>query len=398
MPLRVRTKREIVGDCTLRVRGRQAKVSDFTAISNTRIIIEEVHGEEFASLNAGLQEDFNRWFIQTATGENLDRRLADYGVDRPPAIAGTGKVMFTAGTTVPISIPPGTVVRTQPGDGAATKRYRVIPNTAPGTDGLWVISHPSGSIEANIVALDAGLAGNTPALTIIALETSITGVSSVINQTPVIDGRPVATDDEFREYFKDYLRSLTRGTKGALLFHLLDYIDPGTNIRPVRSAALEEWGGQVLLDAGDRPVALLVHVDLVGGIGLDAIQARIDGTDVSSDPGWRAAGVPTGVRAAQRVLYDVIARIDVDKAFNSETVRRNVVDAIFSHFARLPVGGRKLSGELQGQLIFARLVSDVQAVPGVLRVVFERPTTPIFMGVGTKLDPGAINVTVSSVT
>lgn len=398
MPLRTPTKREIVERIVLHVLGRGSPLSDFTTISNLRILLEEMVGEEFLRLYAGLAADFREWFLQTATGENLDRRLADYGVSRPAAIAASGTVLFTAtvDATVPVLVPRGTRVRTQPAGAAPPLTYSVVANPER-VDGAWVIDYAGSGVEAAIVADVAGAAGNAPAGAIATLESPIAGVLSVSNLKPLAGGKDAATDGEAFEYFTAFLAARKTGSRSAVLFDLLNYVDP-TGVRPVRSASIEEWGGHTLLDAAGRPVALKIHVDLIETATIQSIQDLVDGTDVNLSAGLRAAGVPTAVVAAQRVEFDVRATIDVDRAYTAETVRSQVVDVIFAHLARLPVGGVRLSGEPQGQFILARLVSDVQDVPGVLRVTFERPTSDVAHSIGTKIDPGEISVSVASVT
>jgi len=398
MPLRTPTKREIVERIVLHVLGRGSPLSDFTTISNLRILLEEMVGEELLRLYAGLAADFRQWFLQTATGENLDRRLADYGVSRPGAVAASGTVLFSAtvDASVPVVVPAGTRVRTQPVVGAPALTYSVVANPAR-VDGAWLIDYAGSGIEASVVADLPGAAGNVPAGAIAALESAIAGVQSVGNLKPLAGGKDTATDSEAFEYFTAFLAARKTGSRSAILFDLLNYVD-ASGLRPVRSASIEEWGGQTLLDAAGRPVALKIYVDLVETATIQAVQQLVDGTDVNLSAGLRAAGVPAAVVAALRVPFDVRATIDVDRAYTAETVRSQVEDVIFAHLARLPVGGVRLSGEPQGQFILARLVSDVQDVPGVLRVTFERPTTDVSHSVGTKIDPGEISVSVASVT
>lgn len=393
MPLRIPTLRELRERTILRLIGRNVALTDFTLISTVRILFEEAYFPEWKKLWAGLERSLRDWFVQSASGAALDRRLADYDLERPPARAAAGWLTVTVGSGT-ATVPAGAAVETNATDGTDPKRYAVAanPDTA---DGSWPLVAPGGLVR--IVAAGAGAAGNTPAGTITQLRTSVAGVSAITNAAPLINGRDIASDDEFRQFFHDSLAALTRGPRSALLFGLLNFADEATGQR-VHSVALEEWTGVPMFDlAGARQIALRVWIEDGRGIAssalVQAVQLFVDGDDAEGS-GLRAAGVPTEVRSADPLPLDVRVDVDADRAANALAVQAAVDNAIREYLARLPVGGQLINGELQGQLNFAQLFRRVMNVDGVLRANFLTPTADANVPIGRKLMPATVEVTV----
>lgn len=392
MTLRVPTGQEIRNRIVLRMLGMDVPLTDLTQIAAVRIFIEEAIVEEVLRLYDGLVRAQRDWFIQTAAAAALERRLADFGLTRPAAVIARGTVLIT--TDAVATVPAGTQLETEPTDGAAPKAYLVDANPDM-PDGRWVVT--TGTALLPIRAVVAGAVGNTPANTVTFLRTAVAHVVAVNNPQPIFGGAEAADDDAFREYFRRYLLSLTRGTREGLRFGILGYTD-AAGTRPVHSMAILEWGGQALLaDPGDTPVALRVYIEDGTGtasLGLvAAIQQLVDGTDAEGS-GLRAAGVPTEVRAAEPLPIDVDAAIDVDRTVNAATVRAQVEHVIRTFIQRLPVGGQLLSGEIQGQFILSQLNRRVMDVAGVLRAEFLLPTGDRAVPIGQKAVPGNISVTV----
>lgn len=390
MPVEFATKQDIVDRIVLRLIGRSIPLTDLTDISTVRILIEEMIAEELATLNAGLARSVRRWFVQTATGADLDRRLADYGLVRPGAVAAYGQVAVAVADETLVAA--GTVVRTEPSDGGTPRRYRVAANPEPANDEPGASWKVTDSRLIDVVAVEAGSAGNVASHLIRVAENPIDNLLELDNPTPILNGRDGMSDEEFRQYFKNWWLSLARGTAGALLFGIQQYVDP--NGRRVHSAAIEEWGGSTLLDAGGGPVALKVYIEegasqgqpglaLASSALVSAVQRLVDGSDGAG--GLRAAGVPTAVVAARALSVPVAVKVDVDRAYNAQSVTAQVRERVLAHFANIPVAGQTVRGDEQGQFSFARLVNVVEDTPGVLRSQFTSPRTDIGVPTGQKI-------------
>lgn len=396
MPVYAPTATEIEQRIVLRLLGGQIPLTDLTDISTLRQLVRGMIVDEYASLWRGLVESQRDWFIGTAAGAALDRRLADYGLTRPGAVDAYGSVQVTVSQAS--SLAAGAVFRTDPDDGSAPKRYRV--REATPLD--W------GTNIVEVIAEASGAAGNTAGGTVTRADVSILGLVSITNPAPIANGRDGATDDEFRLYWRNWLRSLTRGTRGALLAAVTGYTDPTTG-RRVHSAALEEWGGVGMLESNGRAVALKLYLDegsgapsqggaTAGAQLVSAVQRLVDGDDASETAGLRAAGVPTVVEPARALFVDVTMQLDVDGSSSVSATERAVRDQVYIHFSNIPVSGVRATGEFQGQFSLARLFAALVRVPGVVRVVLLQPSTDLPVQPGYKLVPGAVALNTRVVT
>lgn len=393
---KVPTKREIVARTVFRAAGRNIALTDLTTISTWRILLEECIVEELLALHEGLAREHDQWFINSATGANLDRRLADFGVSRPGPFPASGTVKITAISPGPtVTLPAGAVVRTAPTDGSDPKRFalRANPDTAGGEwSGLAVDD------TLAVVALQSGVEGNVPAGAI----TVVDGYDvTVTNVAPFSNGRAVASDAEARDYFRDVLRALPRCTRAAIQVAILNYLDPVTLDYPVASVSFEEWNGLVLLSGSAQALAARIYICDGSGVAdanlVAAIQTYLDGTD-GEGSGYRAAGCPMEVVSATPLPIAVACSVQVDSAYNAPTAGQQVEQAIRTYLASIPIAGVTMGGVLKGQFNFSRLFRSVMDVPGVLRVSFESPVGDRPIPVGSKAVAGTIRVTAVSVS
>lgn len=396
MTLRIPTAAEIRNRIFLRILSQDVPLTDLTQIAAARVFIEEGMVEEFVRLYDALLRAQLDWFINDATGAALDRRLADYGLSRPAAVAARGFLLVTV--DMGVDIPAGVQVETVSTGGGDPIRFLVEANPDV-ADGRWPIA--GGTALIPIRAVTPGAGSNTAANTVTFLRTSVAHVVSITNPQPIFGGAEAADDPAFREYFRRYLLSLTRGTREAIRFGILAYT-AADGSRPVHSVAIQEWGGQTLLaDPGDRPVALRIFVEDGTGSAspglVGAIQQLVDGDD-SEGSGLRAAGIPTAVLSAAPLPIDVDVAIDADRGVNAATVRDQVDNAIRTYIQRLPVGGQLITGEAQGQFVLSQLFRHVMDVAGVLRAEFAAPSGDRPVPIGQKAVPATISVAVRSTT
>lgn len=132
-------------------------------------------------------------FADTAEGELLDRRVAEFGLTRKPAVKATGQVTFTGpeGTVIPA----GTRLVT----GGVEPIYFVTTAEATITGGTATVS-----AEAE----EGGAKGNVAAgeITSLAVGESLFGVVSVTNPQPFDGGADTESDDDLRARFFDRVR------------------------------------------------------------------------------------------------------------------------------------------------------------------------------------------------
>lgn len=153
------------------------------------------------------------WDIDTATGEDLDRRGEDVNpveLVRQGETKATTQVVFgRAGVTGTINIPAGSVVRVPDGgpEFATTALGQILDTFSS-----------SGNVAAE--AMVAGADGNVDAATITQMD-AITGVETVTNSVAATGGTDEESDAEYRASMKAYMRSLSRGTQQALEWAVL---------------------------------------------------------------------------------------------------------------------------------------------------------------------------------
>lgn len=412
MSVAIPTRSALEARILMRLGGQLVPLTDLTPIAVLRQIVRAMIVEEIAALWAGLTQAQRAYYLQTAAADGnvsaITRRIADFGVAPPPATVASGAV--TVAATAAVTLMPGasTQFLTQPADGSTPKSYQVVPNTNPdATQGDPLDGSQSWNITAGasrsipIVATTAGAAGNTPANTITTLVGAAT-IASVTNPSPLANGSDALDATGLWQYFKDWLGALSGASRGALLGDVENFTDPLTG-RNVHSVALQEWDGTTLLrDASGNPAALLVFIDEGTGnsYGLPtadsslvrSVQALVDGLDSQTNPGVRAAGVPTGVIAASAFPIAVQVTLIVDPAYAPATVQMNAQNAILAHFVGIPVSGTTVLGTQQGQFSLARLNRDVLNIAGVLEALFITPASDIAIHTGWKAVAGAVSL------
>lgn len=168
------------------------------------------------------------WSLDRATGEDLDRRVADLqplGLTRLGPRRATGLLVFsrravTADTRI---IPAGTVALTPAGLAFRTTReVEITPTSA-----VQVVGHVVGqdSIPVPAVALTPGTSGNIVVGQVRRLQGSLAGVDEVTNTAAFVNGRDGETDDQLRARAKSYLVSLARCGYPALEYAAIGLTD-----------------------------------------------------------------------------------------------------------------------------------------------------------------------------
>jgi uncharacterized phage protein gp47/JayE len=140
-------------------------------------------------------------FADTTYGEYLDRRAAEQGLTRKPAVKATGQVTFTGpeGTVIPA----GTRLVT----GGVEPIY--FATTAE-------VTITNGTATVSAEAEEGGVKGNVAAgeITSLAVGENLFGVVSVTNAAPFTGGIDEETDEELLERYKEKVtRPQTSGNK-----------------------------------------------------------------------------------------------------------------------------------------------------------------------------------------
>lgn len=342
-----RTEAEI-GEDAENVVIAQTRASDKAASSILSILCRGVFAPELAHAQASTLARAEGFYVHTASGADLDRRLADFGLQRRPAGAAFAVCRFTRapGVSGAIAIPAGTTVRARASDGAALDWT---------TRAVASMTADQNTVDVVVDAVESGARYNVGANTITTLIDAIPGLPpsgvdpalpgvSVDNLDAVTSGRDRDTDEQARQLFFDWLDARTRATPQALRVAALTYseIGPdGVERFPILSAHVKEH-----LDApGAGGVAVTVYI--IGHSGLFATAAQhagvlqringytdVDGTDVD---GWRAAGILVETADPTLRLVDVAVQLKLSRRGTAATVVKLRAD-LTSRIAALPIG------------------------------------------------------------
>lgn len=369
---------------TFRALGRNIAITDLTPISTMRILTEAM-GEEFARLWEALaiaqDESLN------PVGAELDRRIDPTLAVRPAAERATGVITMTA-TADGCTVRTSDTLTTNPTDGSTPIQFGVTKNP-DSADGTWTISASSTRDDILIEAKDAGAQGNVPAGSITRVAGTIAGLAldangnpRMTNPLPLIDGRNVGSDDEFKAVRDAAYAALPGLNRFAVEQAILALKFDGRRV--VKSVQREVWDGLNRLD-GRYAIRYWLDSDLPNAVAL--VQLLLDGDDTGLNPG--IVFVPSLAKLARRVPIPFDLSATIGATVNPATVQRDIADAIQRYVISLAVGAT---------VDYARLLQVVHDVPGVLSLLFSRPTTSQVLAIGYRAVPGAISVNVTTVT
>lgn len=315
-------------------------LTDMAPASVLSIFARGLFAPEMAQLYAAMLRQAEGFYVTTASGAALDRRLADFGLERGAVAAAFGAVRFSrlAGSAGNVVIPVGYRVGAFDLDGNTIEFTTEAQATIVGNDDF---------VDAQVVASQSGAQGNVGAQAITELLGGfVAGLGAVENIYAFTAGRDRDGDVAARGLFLDWLAARARCTAEALVYAVTTFEDPETGQLPVHSAVAIEHldapgpdGAAVtlyvwphdpgILDVGDHGDSLLA-----------ALKRRIDGyvaDDGSEVEGWRAAGVKVHITWASELEFAIRVRLLLGTSGSAQT-RERLRRAILALFAGLRVG------------------------------------------------------------
>lgn len=215
MPYTPKSHNEILRDLRAMTIGRTS-LNDIQAGSVLNTLLS-AFSHELASAERRIFNVREAFFLGSATGAELDERVAELptaGVSRLPATNGSASCLKITrdSTTSALTIPAGSVVSRTDGI-----KYRT-------TDDVIMAIGDDDAENVQIVALNAGLSGNTTAGTINTVVSMPDTVIEVTNTQPITNGGDEEGDDQLKQRAYDYLRSLSRCSRSTLEFLALSFI------------------------------------------------------------------------------------------------------------------------------------------------------------------------------
>jgi uncharacterized phage protein gp47/JayE len=374
MAFQIRDFRSIVAGCINWMKSTTTKINDYNVGSVARTIIEAPAAEMdelYQNILIGLKEAIPVSVYTT------------FGFDRIPAEAASGVVRFSTGgplATAPIVIQLGTVVRIS----ATTTPYATL---AAGT-----IQIGQSYVDILVSAQSAGVSGNCDAGAIDELVSSITGINSVTNPSPLINGRDEETDDQRRTRFRGYISTLARGTKtaveyGAKTAKLVDangliteYVAHASVIEPYVTDSTQPIS---LVDVYVHNGASATSTELVA-----EAQRVVDGyyDDAGKAvPGWKAAGVKCVVSAASDKAITVTGNLTVQTGYVEADAIAAATNAVKAYIQGLGVGET---------VVLAELIAIIKRdIVGVYNITLSAPLADVTCAINEKAIPGTVTLT-----
>lgn len=220
--LNIKSFSELVSEQIIAIQARAGKLMDFSIGSILRSL-----AESNAGIASWLQQLVVRLLVttraSTCSGEDLDSWMADFSFRRLSAVQASGMVTFSRFTTTQQAlIPSGTKVRTLDG----TQTFTVVSDSTiksfrPGQQGYELPANKA-SIDVPVRASRAGAAGNVQTGTVSVIAGTVAFIDTVTNAKPFTGGKDAETDEAFRARFVKWFSSLSKATKEAIEFALLN--------------------------------------------------------------------------------------------------------------------------------------------------------------------------------
>lgn len=249
----------------------------------------------------------------------------------------------------------------------------------------------SGTTETSVPVRASlpGPSGNTAPQTVTALRTSISGVTSIVNQAGITGGAPIESAAARKLRFEQYVSTLVRGTiraveVGAMSAMLTD--NNGSIVEFVESARVSE----PFLDYEGPIGYLFCYVDNGAGMASDALVAKaqqlLDGyVDVNGRriSGYAVAGALVVVKKVRPLAIDVAANLSLDGTRPFAAVQSDVLVRLDAAIHAVRAGKPLLIADLIGAAIF---------VPGVENISLATPLADVVANADQRIVAGTLSV------
>lgn len=261
---------------------------------------------EFAQVYLEMDNVLDLGFAESTYGEYLDRKVAEQGLTRKPAIQSAGKLTFTGSEG--LEIPTGTRV------GTTDDIYFVTTETGVVSNGAVTVAAESeiGGADGNV---GVGLITNIDAA-------ELDGLSSVTNTEVFSGGVDEETDEQLFARYQDLVtRPITSGNK-------YQYEAWAKEIQGVANATCYPlWNGPgtvkvVVVDSENRSPAQAV---------IDAVAAYIEEQ--------RPIGSIVTVAGVTEVPIDVSAAITTDGSTDVAAITSSIIENVSTYLKTFTTGG-----------------------------------------------------------
>ncbi|GMB00227.1 baseplate J/gp47 family protein [Pelosinus sp. IPA-1] len=320
--------------------GENKKITDFNVGSVLRTILEAVAAVS-EELWYNLQLFVSKFFLNTSSGEWLDRRLNDLGMERKAGSAAYGLITIGRDSPSPISIliSAGTIFQNETGELQYTTQ----------ADTLLNIGEVSIDVQAQAVAVGSNynlLSGTVLKQSGIAISGIEWGKIKLMG-----GGEDIEDDTDFKNRVPDYFDSLSRGTASAIVY-------AASAVKGVESVTIKEnvpskgW--------------FTIYIDDGSGVAnqtlLQSVRAVLED--------YRAFTVQYIVDTAKLADFTTHLQVITKADVNDEAVKAAVQEAIIAYVNALKMGQ---------SVYLADLIYLARGVEGAENVRILAPTNDVML-------------------
>jgi uncharacterized phage protein gp47/JayE len=291
-------------------------------------------------------------FAETAHDEYLDKIVAELGIYRKSATKAntTLNVTGTDGTNVPIGA-----------------RFFV--------DTVYFVTTESKTIASGLASIKVecetpGTIGNVPANSIINYE-PITGITSVTNPFPVINGTDVESDEDLKQrYFEKVHTPSTSGNAQ----HYVNWCKEVAGVGDAKVFPLWNGNGTV------RCVIINSNKRAADGALISLVTTNVEAQ--------RPIGATVSVISATELAVNISVDVDLGSGYNLATIQTNITQALVAFFKEIAFNVDYVSYALVGSKIL-----DVDGVADYRNLTLNGGTANVMIGSTQVAVVGTVNVT-----
>ena len=348
-----KSRSEILED--IKNRARNLFGPDVNLAINSPIgIFIELFSWPLSLLWFALEKVYNAFYIDTATGQDLDNLVKNIGIKRILAARAIGEIQFAGDE--------GTVI---------SKGFLIETDSDPAiqfeTTGEVIIDI-SGFITVGIIAVEGGSIGNMTANTITEIVNPISGLDSATNLEATSGARDRETDAELRQRYKNSVSKPGGSTVDSIRAALL-------NVEDIRSALVIENDTMAIVDS--IPAKAIESV-VLGGLDNDIAETIFDakaggiqaygGTivQITDNAGYNHN---VGFTRATKIDIYVTLVIETDPDEFPLDGEAQIKDKIIEYIGGFDSSGSLRFGtDLNENVYYSKIIKAIHDVDGVIEI------------------------------
>ena len=269
--------------------------------------------------------------LSTSVTLDVDSWVADFGLARLPAVASSGVATFSRfSNTASAFVPVGAQVKTSDGTRIFQVNADALNAAWNGSTGFTVAAGVT-SVLLTVVdvttnaagVLSVGVAGNIQAGTLGLIASAISGIDTVTNAAPFVNGIDAESDTALRARFANYVQTRSRATLPAVNY-AISSVQQGLNWTIVEN----------VLGGAYQPGNFVVTVDDGTGAPTAGLIAQV-GAAIAT---YRPIGSTWTVQAPSVITVTVTMTITTNPVANKTALLATVQAAVLAYVNTLPDG------------------------------------------------------------